>query len=88
MWSALRPLAKHGTHEDARRIVLDAFADDHGATAVHDIEDAIDRVAGGGVRAVFVATPQPLQRVQRGILRGTHKIKLDGALPLVGDVCG
>jgi len=69
--------------ENARRIVLDAFADDDLAADVHEIEHAAHGVAGGSVRRFLVASPEPAQRIERRRFRRAHKIELNDALDIL-----
>ena len=68
--------------KDARGVVLDAFANDDFATHIEQVKDAIDRIARGRVRQLFLSSAQPLASLQRSVLCGANEFKLDQAFEI------
>ncbi len=68
--------------EDSRRVVLDALADDDFAADVEDVEDAADGRARRGVGQFLLAAAQPRDGLERGVLGGADKFKLQNALQI------
>ncbi len=77
------PRAEVFALEDARRVVLDALADDDLAADVDEVEHPADGVAGGLVGEFLFALAEPLDGVERGGLRRAHEIEFDDALDIV-----
>ena len=70
--------------KDARRVVLDPFANDDLATDIEQIKDAVDRIARGGIGQLFFAPAQPFAGLQRGVLGGADELKLDQTFKVQG----
>src|SRR5262249_39550296 len=68
------PVAK----EQPRRVVLGPLANHYFSGDVHQVEDAVDRVAGGRVCLLLIAPAQPVQHVEGRVLRCADELELDG----------
>ena len=78
--TAGRPGAEFVADEDARGVVLDAFADHALAADVHVFEHAEDGAAGGIVGGFFGVATEPREAGEGGVLGGADEFKLQGTL--------
>src|SRR6476661_6352794 len=81
---AVGPGAELLALEDAGRVVLDAFADRHGAGDIDGVEQSSDGVAGGVVGGFLVALAHPLIRAERAGFGGADKLESDETLEIDG----
>jgi len=74
------PRAELLAEKNARRVVLDAFADHDFSGDIHEIEHTVDRVASRRVRRFLLSATKPMDDIERRIFRRTHKLKFDRPL--------
>jgi hypothetical protein len=77
------PRAQPIAEKNAGRIVLDAFADDHLAADVHQIQYAVDGIARRRVGELLLTAAEPVDRVDGGIFGRADELELDRPLGVV-----
>jgi len=69
--------------ENARRFILDSFANHDLAADVHQIKHAAHRIASRRVGCFLVTAAEPAKGIERRRFRRAHKIELDDALDVL-----